>query len=183
LAAVAVAGVLATGGAAAAATGHLPRPVADAARRIMVTIGDPRPTAPTSPVHSSGPAASTPGAGGAGQSTQAKPPAGAAGPAPGSTAAEPNLQGLCQAYLDGNGNEQGKKLEASAFQALAAAAGGHDKVAAYCRATQPDAAKDEQKPRAPGDRGHDQTAPSSSTGNGGGHKGEGSPPPAATLGH
>jgi hypothetical protein len=42
--------------------------------------------------------------------------------------------GLCQAWLAGQGDEQGKRADSTAFQALAAAAGGADQVSAYCQA-------------------------------------------------
>jgi hypothetical protein len=41
-------------------------------------------------------------------------------------------QGLCQAWQAGQGSDQGARMEASAFQALTAAAGGANKVASYC---------------------------------------------------
>ena len=43
--------------------------------------------------------------------------------------------GLCRAYLAGQGGVNGKRADSPAFQALAAAAGGADKVAAYCQDT------------------------------------------------
>jgi hypothetical protein len=42
--------------------------------------------------------------------------------------------GLCQAWLAGQGDEHGKREDSTAFQALAAAAGGADQVPAYCQA-------------------------------------------------
>jgi hypothetical protein len=39
---------------------------------------------------------------------------------------------LCEAWQAGKGTDQGARMEAPAFQALAAAAGGSDNVAAYC---------------------------------------------------
>jgi hypothetical protein len=44
----------------------------------------------------------------------------------------PSLAGLCNAFTAGNGKDQGKALENPAFGALIAAAGGKDKVPAYC---------------------------------------------------
>ena len=40
--------------------------------------------------------------------------------------------GLCQAYGSGSGGENGKRLDATAFGRLADAAGGADKIPAYC---------------------------------------------------
>jgi hypothetical protein len=41
-------------------------------------------------------------------------------------------QGLCQARQAGEGTDQGARMDTVAFQALAAAAGGADNIAAYC---------------------------------------------------
>jgi hypothetical protein len=41
-------------------------------------------------------------------------------------------QGLCQAWQAGEGTDQGARMDAAAFQALTAAAGGTDKIVAYC---------------------------------------------------
>jgi hypothetical protein len=43
--------------------------------------------------------------------------------------------GLCRAWLAGNGGQRGKKEDSAAFRALAAAAGGAGKIAAYCQDT------------------------------------------------
>jgi hypothetical protein len=40
--------------------------------------------------------------------------------------------GLCRAWQAGQGADQGRRMDAVAFQALVDAAGGADKVAAYC---------------------------------------------------
>ncbi|RSM83842.1 hypothetical protein DMH04_22000 [Kibdelosporangium aridum] len=44
----------------------------------------------------------------------------------------PSLHGLCQAYSSGPESEHGKRLTSPAFEALITAAGGKDKVSAYC---------------------------------------------------
>ena len=133
LAVVAVAGALATGGVAAAATGHLPEPVRKATRSIVSTVGKEPATSLPLPASSVRP----PGGGRAGQPP---PPAGATVPTPGTTgaaaAASPDLKGHCRAYLAGKGAEIGTKLDATAFQALARAAGGKDRVQAYCQRLQ-----------------------------------------------
>jgi hypothetical protein len=52
----------------------------------------------------------------------------------------PSLRGLCQAYTAHVGSSPGKELDSPAFSALITAAGGTDKVAAFCTsllATQP----------------------------------------------
>jgi hypothetical protein len=56
--------------------------------------------------------------------------------------------GLCQAWSAGQGDDHGKRADAPAFQALAAAAGGADQVAAYCEA-ELDAAARGARPTAP----------------------------------
>ena len=100
----------------------------------------------------------------------ASPPVpGGAGPA-----AAPNPEGLCQAFVSGNGAEQGGKLDATAFEVLARAAGGQDRVGAYCQALvekdqasgKPKGPKDTKQPKEP-----EQPSPS---GNGG--QGQGGPP-------
>jgi hypothetical protein len=57
--------------------------------------------------------------------------AGALGP----DATGPAMNGLCQAWRSGQGTANGKRMAATAFEALAKAAGGADKVSAYCQAT------------------------------------------------
>ena len=55
-----------------------------------------------------------------------------AGPAGANATPSPSLIGLCQAYLAGAGADHGKALDNPAFTALITAAGGRDKVDAYC---------------------------------------------------
>ena len=57
--------------------------------------------------------------------------------------------GLCQAWSAGQGDDHGKRADAPAFRALAAAAGGADQVAAYCDAELGDAAARGERPAAP----------------------------------
>jgi hypothetical protein len=49
-----------------------------------------------------------------------------------SASPSPSLKGLCQAYTAGAGSEHGKAHENPAFSALIAAAGGADRVPAFC---------------------------------------------------
>jgi hypothetical protein len=140
-------------------------------------------------------AAPAPSAGGAtppGPATSGGPAAagttsGPQGPRPGTSAAGPaatapgleDNKGLCQAYLAGKGAEQGRKLEATAFQALATAAGGEDKIAGYCAELLPGQAKpkdDRDGQTHPGDNGQGQgAAPPAGTGQDG-HAQGASPP-------
>jgi len=58
--------------------------------------------------------------------------------------------GLCQAWQAGRGGDNGRWADSVAFRALAAAAGGADKVAAFCQATSVgDTSAHGQKPSAP----------------------------------
>lgn len=178
LAACVLVGVLATGGAAAAATGHLPEPVREASRKILSTVGAAEPAtpgaqpAPRTPPHGPrrvGQQPTTTGVVGAGPGTTGAAPA-----------ASPNLTGLCRAYLAGKGAENGKRLDATAFQALARAAGGEDKVEAWCRDTlladaQPGKPKDEQPPAPPDDPGEGQGQGGPPPANGGNSQGLGNP--------
>jgi hypothetical protein len=67
--------------------------------------------------------------------------------------------GLCQAWSAGQGDDHGKRADASAFQALAAAAGGADQVAAYCEAELADAAAHGERPAAPAGSSPKRTSP------------------------
>jgi hypothetical protein len=176
LAVVVVAGALATGGVAAAAGGHLPGPVRDAARSILVSVGGEEPVPPAVPpaLHGTGPGASA-------AVPSGPEPTGQAGPAPGSTAtgsgAAPDTEGLCRAYLATQDKETGKKLEAASFELLTDAAGGADKLLAYCQDLLPDDAKSKEgKQKTPPDdqgqgQGPDQGGLPPSTGGGQGQTG------------
>lgn len=166
--AVAVAVGAMTIGGVAAATGHLPQPVTDAARSVLTIVGVESPAGPGRAPASSG-AAPVPGA--ATTDAPGAPAAGAGGHGqdqrgPASTAAARSTDGRCRAFLAG----KGKTNDPAAFEALAAAAGGRDKIAAYCQARAPGGAS----------RGHGRGAPPTTSG-GQGH-GQGGPPPGAVGG-
>jgi hypothetical protein len=158
LAVVVVVGALVTGGVAGAATGHLPEPVREAARSVLGTTGGWRPSNSTQagqpPAPAKRPTGSGGGLGGARPSVSTGPGPGTVGAGP---AAAPNLNGLCQAFVSGNGAEQGEKLDATAFEVLARVAGGQDKVDAYCQALiekdhasgKPKGPKDTKQPKEP----------------------------------
>jgi hypothetical protein len=57
--------------------------------------------------------------------------------------------GLCQAWNAGQGDDHGLRADAPAFQALAAAAGGADQIAAYCEDELGEAATRGQRPATP----------------------------------
>jgi hypothetical protein len=182
---VVVVGALVTGGVAGAATGHLPGPVRDAARSVLDAAGGGTPSASTQAGQPPVPARRPAGAGGGPGST---------GAGPGTTGAAPALAGLCQALGSGNGADQGGKLDAAAFEVLARAAGGQDKVDAYCQALvatdqasgKPKGPKDTKQPTEPGQP--QQPGPSGTGGPGQGSpspstersQGQSDPPPART---
>ncbi len=105
-AAAAVAATAVGGVALAASTGTLPSPLHHSTSTAHPTA---RPTG--------GPASGEPSAAAAG-AAHASP--------------SPSLVGLCHAYTAGAGHNPGKALDNPAFTALITAAGGKDKVAAYC---------------------------------------------------
>ena len=176
LAAAALVGALVTGGAALAATGNLPGPVQNVARNLLGNGGGPGPVAPTEPGQqpaAAGPShASTSASTGPTAGIEGRQPAGAGGPGTHPTAAGPDVEGLCQAFRAGKGAEQAKKLDATAFQALAKLAGGADKIPSYCEevlagGATPEEGKPQQPPGGSGQgQGQGQGGPPTSTGAG-----------------
>jgi hypothetical protein len=147
-AAAAALGVLMTGG-VAAATGNLPAPAQQAAHALLGGAGVPAPAEATA-------------------TTRAHP----VGP----DVAGPAARGLCRAWSAGQGGQQGSKLDAPAFAALAKAAGGSDQIAAYC------ARVTASRPGGAGQGAPPSSLPAS-TAAGSGH-GQGSPPssvPPSTI--
>jgi hypothetical protein len=122
-AAAALVAVLSLGGIAAAATGLLP----DQASPV---VGQkPATTDADAAAHRLGKAATA----NLGESAQAGSPDGQgreSAVGPDATAAA--RAGLCRAWQAGQGADHGRRMDAVAFQALVAAAGGADEVAAYC---------------------------------------------------
>ena len=188
LAVVVVVGALVTGGVAGAATGHLPGTVREATRSILGTTDGGTPSTSTQagqpPAPVKRPAGSGGGLGGARPGVSTGPGPGAAGAGGAGPVAAPNLKGLCQAFMSGNGAEQGVKLDATAFEVLTRAAGGEDKVAAWCEDLLPgdQKLKEPKEPKEPeeqpsGSSGQGQSGPPTSTDNGG-SQGQGGPPAA-----
>jgi hypothetical protein len=174
LAVVVVVGALATGG-VAAATGHLPEPVRQAARSIRASGGEPATPEPPEPAP-----VTTTGSGGAGPA--AAPSTGAPGSGLGAAAAgpvaQPKLEGLCRAFLAGKAGKQVEQLDATAFEALSRAAGGDDQMRTFCQRLVPVDAKqkDPKEPKQknpPGNEDHGQGGPPATTGGG---QGQGSLP-------
>ena len=118
--------LLSIGGVAAAAAGPAP---ASAERATKAS-----PRTPDGQVgHAQGEAATAihrpDGAAATSSSTPDKPGEHAVGP----DASGAAKKGLCRAWFAGQGDEHGKRADSTAFQALVAAAGGADHVAAYCQ--------------------------------------------------
>jgi hypothetical protein len=170
LAAVALVGALVTGGVAVAASGNLPVPVRDAARSILGTVGGGlEPATSSQPSAASGPASAStiPGPKGPQPAGSTAPGSGPKGAGP---VAEPDKEGLCKAFLASLDKEHWKKTAAAAFERLVEAAGGENRIPAYCDGTQPGGPepKDQKQPP-PGGQG------GSPPDNGGG-QGQGQPP-------
>jgi hypothetical protein len=122
-AAAALVAVLSVGGVAAAATRLLPGQASPVADQAAATTGV------DAAAHGLGQAAAANMGGTAhAGSTDAQGRASATGPdATGAARA-----GLCRAWQAGQGGDHGHRMDSVALQALAAAAGGADEVAAYC---------------------------------------------------
>jgi hypothetical protein len=93
------------------------------------------------------------------------------GNATGPDATGPAKDGLCRAWESGQGGEHGRREDSTAFRALAAAAGGADKIAAYCQATTPGGSTGQDKDKGQG-QGQGQGPPPG----GGPGQGNGGPP-------
>jgi hypothetical protein len=123
-AAAALVAVLSLGGVAAAASGLLPDQASPVAEQAAATTGA------DAAAHGLGTAAVA-NLGGTAQagSTDGLSRESVVGPdATGAARA-----GLCRAWQAGQGGDHGRRMDAVAFQALVQAAGGADKVAAYCQ--------------------------------------------------
>ena len=167
LAVAVVVGSLSTGG-IAAATGHLPEPIREVTRSVLTVVGGAAPGTVGEPGRPPATSTAGPGASSATTPGQGTPQSSAAGhgrdgpgPTVTPTVAGAAMNGRCRAFLAGKGN----KTDAAAFQALAAAAGGEDKIASYCQQRRPDGAA----------KGRGKSAPPSTAGNHG--HGQGGPPP------
>ena len=122
-AAAALVAVLSVGGIAAAATGLLPDQASPVADQAAAT------TAAGAAAHGLGRAAVANG-GGTAQPGSSDGQGRESAVGPDATAAA--RAGLCQAWQAGQGGDQGRRMDAVAFQALVDAAGGADSIAGYC---------------------------------------------------
>jgi hypothetical protein len=124
-AALALAGLSAAGVGVAAETGSLPTPVQQAAHRVAGGLGVPAATsAPVRTADASPEPSDSPEPGSSAQPS----PSPSEGHGPDATG--PAAKGLCTAY--NSGRKAGRSTDSTAFQALAAAAGGTDGIDAYC---------------------------------------------------
>jgi hypothetical protein len=123
-AAAALVAVLSLGGIAAAATGLLPDQASPVADQAAAT------TAAGAAAHGLGKAA-TANLGGSARAGAADGQGREEAVGPDATGAA--RAGLCQAWEAGQGGDHGRRMDAVAFQALVAAAGGVGKVAGYCK--------------------------------------------------
>jgi hypothetical protein len=122
-AAAALVAVLSIGGVAAAATGLLPDQASPVAEQATASTGG------DAAAQGLGKAAAA-DLGGAGQTGSAAGQGRASAVGPDATGAA--RAGLCRAWQAGQGGDHGGRMDSVAFQALAEAAGGADKVAGYC---------------------------------------------------
>jgi len=123
-AAAALVAVLSIGGIAAAATGLLPDQASPAANQAAASAAAEVAAQGLGKAAAAdlGGAAQTESAGDQGRASAVGPDASGAARA-----------GLCRAWQAGQGADHGQRAESVAFQALVEAAGGADKVAAYCQ--------------------------------------------------
>ena len=129
-AAAALVAVLSIGGVAAAASGLLPDQASPVVDQAPATTGADAaaPGLGRAAAANLGGSVDAGSAAGEGRSSAVGPDAIAAARA-----------GLCRAWQAGQGADHGRKVESVAFQALVEAAGGADKVAAYCQDVAPGA--------------------------------------------
>jgi hypothetical protein len=71
----------------------------------------------------------------------------------------PAKKGLCQAWLAGQDGDHGRRADATAFEALAAAAGGIDQVPAYCQADPDASAAHGRQPATPPSKAPSKASP------------------------
>lgn len=160
VAAFAGAALLAWGGVAAAVEGVLPTPVQRVAHTVLGSVvPDPDHRARDQDRGPRTRGATVPGAT---SSTTLSP---GNGQGPDATAAA--KFGLCTAYFAGQATTNGDKARATAFRALAAAAGGADKIAEFCKDASPG------KPGSTDDTGSGRPPPTGTPGGGSGHAPEG----------
>ena len=167
-------GALSGGGIAAAATGHVPDPIRDAAQSVFATGTDATPNPGRQPA----PHAGIADAGGATTDGQGARPAGE----PGSRAMTDAVNvDRCRASRARKGANKHKRMDAATSKAPAEGAGGADTIAASCQRSQPAGTGTDghEKPAQAGDHGHRQGGePPPSTDSKPGRE-QGGPPPGS----
>jgi hypothetical protein len=150
LVAVAVFG-LSTTGIAAAATGTLPAPIGDTARRIFATVDDTTSTPSTTPGRQPAPSTGDGAAVGATSEGQGATPVGEpeATAGPGAVNDDP-----CRASKVGTGADRSKKLNGVTSQAPVEAAGDPDNVTSQCQKSRPDGTEGDGHQKHPPSDGH-----------------------------
>jgi hypothetical protein len=165
-AAVAVVAMLSVGGVAAAATGLLPGSAEQATKQASASPAGGRSAKGDAAIMINDRDAQA-ASGGLARARQ--------GSAVGPDASGPAKTGLCQAWLAGQGGNQGKRADSPAFQALTAAAGGAEHVAAYCHADPGASATHGRRPTTPPNSPRAKSTPSTGPPASLGH-GQGGPP-------
>jgi hypothetical protein len=150
LVAVAVVG-LSTTGIAAAATGTLPAPIGDTARRILATVDDATSMPSTTPGRQPAPSTGDGAAVGATSEGQGQRPAGVPEATAGPGAVNDDR---CRASKTRKGADRSKKLNAVTSQAPVEAAGDADNVTSQCRNSRPDGTEGDGQEQHPPSDGH-----------------------------
>jgi hypothetical protein len=150
LVAVAVLG-LSTTGIAAAATGTLPDPIRDTARRIFATVDDTAPMPSATPGRQPAPSTGDGAAVGATSEGQGAKPLGVPEATAGPDAVN---EDRCRASKVGNGADRSKKPKAMTSQAPVEAAGDADNVTSECRSSRPDGTGGNGQEKHPPPDGH-----------------------------
>ena len=172
LVAVAVVG-LSTTGIAAAATGTIPDPIRDTARRLLATVDDTAPMPSTTPGRQPAPSTGDGTPGGASSQGQGATPVGE----PEATAgAGTSNDDPCRASKVGKGAVRTKKLNAVTSQAPVEAAGDPNNGTSKCRKSRPDGTGGDGQEKHPPSNGQGQGGPPPDAGSKPG-KGQAGPPP------
>jgi hypothetical protein len=172
LVAVAVVG-LSTTGIAAAATGTLPDPIGDTARRILATVADTAPMPATTPGRQ--PIPSTGGGAAVGEPSQGQDATPVGEPEATAGAGAVN-DDPCRASKVATGADKNKKPKAVTSHALVEAAGDPDDVTSECHKSRPDTTGGNGQETHPPSNGHGQGGPPPDAGSKPG-KGQAGPPP------
>jgi hypothetical protein len=142
---------LSTTGIAAAATGTLPAPIGDTARRILATVDDATSMSSTTPGRQPAPGTGDGAAVGATSEGQGARPAGVPEATAGPGAVNDDR---CRASKTRKGPDKNNKLHAVTSQAPVEAAGDADNVTSQCRNSRPDGTRGDGQEQHPPSDGH-----------------------------